>query len=70
MEQRMSKRRSFEQIKSLKQRLADEGERLREQAKMLPPGLVRDALLKKVHQTETASQMNEWLTSPGLQSPT
>jgi hypothetical protein len=70
MEQRMFKRRSFEQTKSLKQRLADEGERLREQAKMLPSGLVRDAVLMKVRQTEAASHMNEWLTSPGLQSPT
>jgi hypothetical protein len=70
MEQRMLKRRNFEQTKSLKQRLADEGERLHEQAKMLPPGLLRDAVLMKVRQTEAASQMNEWLTSPGLQSPT
>ena len=66
----MFKRRHFEQIKSLEQRLADEAERLRELAKMLPAGLVRDAVLKKAHQTETASHMNEWLTSPGLQPPT
>jgi hypothetical protein len=28
-----------------------------------------DALRKKIRQLETASHMNEWLSSPGLQSP-
>jgi hypothetical protein len=41
---------------------------LREQAEGLPPGIVRDDLIRKARQAETASRMNEWLSSPGLQA--
>jgi hypothetical protein len=34
------------------------------------PGPQMDALRKKIRQLETASHMNEWLSSPGLQTPT
>jgi hypothetical protein len=36
----------------------------------LKPGPQMDALRKKIRQLETASHMNEWLSSPGLQTPT
>ena len=39
------------------------------EAEKLPRGLERDALLRTARQLETASQMNEWLTSPGLKPP-
>jgi hypothetical protein len=64
----MSKRRRFKQSLSLGERLAQEAERLREQAKHLPPGPERETLLRKARQAETGSHMSEWLRSPGLQA--
>jgi hypothetical protein len=43
--------------------------RLEAQVAGLPSGPQKDALLKKIRQLETASYLNEWLTSPGLQPP-
>ena len=65
----MQKRRHFKQIQPLEERLADEAKRLREQAELLPPGAVRDAVLRKARQAETRSYVSEWLRSPGLQAP-
>ena len=56
--------------KSLEERLSEEAKRLRAEAKFLPPGAQRDALIRKARQAEIASRINEWLTSPGLQPPT
>ena len=50
------------------QRLADEARRLREKAKSLPHGRVRNELFRKARQAETASHLTEWLTSPELMS--
>jgi hypothetical protein len=37
----------------------------------LPPNShAQELLLRRARQAETASHMNEWLTSPGLQPPT
>jgi hypothetical protein len=64
-------RRSLKQLKSLEERLAEDAKRLRlrEKAKLLPPGAVRDSTIRKARQAETAAHMSEWLRSPGLQSP-
>jgi hypothetical protein len=62
-------RRRFKQKQSLEERLADEAKRLREEAKLLPPGAVREAVLRKARQAETGSHMSEWLRSPGLEPP-
>ena len=62
-------RRRFKHILSFPDRLAQEAERLREEAEKLPPGQERDMLIRKVRQTETAADVNEWLTSPGLIRP-
>jgi hypothetical protein len=62
--------RQFKQIKSFEEHLAEEAERLREEAELLPPGAERDELIRKARQAETGSHMSEWLTSPGLQPPT
>jgi hypothetical protein len=62
-------RRRFKQTESLEARLAEEAKRLREEAKALPPGAVREALLRKARQAETGAHMSEWLRSPGLQPP-
>ena len=62
-------RRRFKQDQSLEERLADEARRLREQARLLPPGAMREAVLRRARQVETAAHMSEWLSSPGLQQP-
>jgi len=62
-------RRRFKQTQSLEVRLAEEANRLREEAKLLPPGAQRNEVIRKARQAETASHMNEWLTSPGLRPP-
>ena len=56
-------------ISSLEERLAEEARRLRTEAKLLPPGAVRDALIRKARQCETGSHVSEWLRSPGLKPP-
>jgi hypothetical protein len=66
----MTLRRRFKQTQSLEERLAEEAKRLREEAKLLSLGMVRDTLLRKARQCETGSRMSEWLSSPGLQRPT
>jgi len=65
----MQQRHGSKQALSFEERLALEAQRLREQAREMPPGLERDHLLRKARQTETASQVNEWLSSPGLRPP-
>jgi hypothetical protein len=62
--------RRFKQTQSLKQRLTEEVERLREEVHSLPPGRHREMLLQKVQQDETAIQIDAWISSPGLRAPT
>jgi len=62
-------RRRFKQSNSLEERLTDEAKRLREAAKLLPPGAVREQILRKARQAETGSHISEWLRSPGLKPP-
>ena len=54
---------------NLEERLALEAQVLKEQAEALPPGRDREMLLRRARQTETASHITEWLSSPGLTSP-
>ncbi|MBR1267181.1 hypothetical protein JQ629_06630 [Bradyrhizobium sp. AUGA SZCCT0222] len=53
----------------LEQCLAEEAHCLREQAKLLPPGAVREATIRKARQAETGSHLSDWLRSPGLKVP-
>jgi hypothetical protein len=62
-------RRRFKQTRSLEERLSEEAKRLREEAKLLPPGAARDEMIRRARHAEIAAHMNEWLTSPGP-SPT
>jgi hypothetical protein len=55
---------------SLEIRISQRVKELEDQAWRMPPGHERDMLLRRARQTETASRINEWLTSPGLRSPT
>jgi hypothetical protein len=62
-------RRRFKNILSFPDRLAQEAERLREEANHTPHGIEREMLLRKARQAETAAHVDEWLSSPGLQPP-
>ena len=63
-------RRRFKQSVPLDQRLTGEAQRLRKEAQGTPPGFERERLIRKARQVETAADMQEWLASPGLRSPT
>jgi hypothetical protein len=65
----MKKRRRFKQSQSLKDRLASFAEDARKRADELPPGPVKDNLLRKARQADTATRLDEWVNS-GLQPPT
>ena len=64
----MQRRRSIPH--TFEDRIAAEKAKLEAQVAKLKPGPQMDALRKKIRQLETASHMNEWLSSPGLQPPT
>ena len=53
----------------LQDHLMLEAVRLTDEANELAPGLLRDARIRKARQAATASRVNEWLSSPGLQAP-
>jgi hypothetical protein len=63
------RRQRINHTSSLEDRLADQAQRFRDQAKTLPPGRERDELMHKARQAETASHINEWVSSPGLRPP-
>jgi len=64
----MSKRRRVKS-QSLKERLASFAKAVREKAATLPPGIERDDLLRRARRADTASHLDEWVRSPGLQPP-
>jgi hypothetical protein len=66
----MSKRRRVKPALSFFDRLKMEAQRLRQEAENKPPGPERDDLIKKAGQVETALRIANWVTSPGLKSPT
>jgi len=65
----MPKRRRSKQQLSLQDRLAAWAQNVRKQAEELPAGPEQDALLKKARQAETASHLEDWANSTGLQPP-
>jgi hypothetical protein len=65
----MQRRRRFKQTQSLEERLAKAAQRLREEAKKLPPGPKQADLLRKAREDEMVAQVAGWITSPGLQPP-
>jgi hypothetical protein len=62
-------RRRFKQLAPLDQRLTEEAERLRKEARGTPPGFERERLIRRARRVETTAHMQEWLTSPGLRRP-
>jgi len=53
----------------LQDRLMLEAMRLKDEANKLPPDSLRDARIRKARRAVTASHVNAWLSSPGLQGP-
>jgi hypothetical protein len=66
----MQPRNQFKQTTSLYQRLNEEAQRRRKDAKSVQSGIERNRHLRKARQAETASHIDEWLSSPGLRAPT
>jgi hypothetical protein len=60
-------KRRFKQNISFQGRLASRAKEIRDQAAKLLPGAERDALLKKARRADTASHLEDWANSPGLQ---
>jgi hypothetical protein len=60
----MSKRQTIEQ------RWHEQSKATKEEAAKLPYGETKIQLLREARQLETASQISQWLSSPGLQAPT
>jgi hypothetical protein len=54
---------------TIEQKWRQESEAYKNEAQKLPYGRERDALLRKARQLETASQINQWLSSPELRPP-
>nr|WP_084809354.1 hypothetical protein [Bradyrhizobium sp. NAS80.1] len=52
---------------TLEELLAEEAQRLREEAQGIPPG--RERLVRQARRARAASHLREWLASPGPQSP-
>lgn len=65
----MQKRKRVKHTATFEERLAEEARLFREAAEK-ESGTARELLLRRARQAETASRMNEWLKSPGVQSPT
>ena len=54
---------------TLEQKLHRLSEEAKQQAAQLPHGREREALARKARQLETASQINQWISSPELRPP-
>jgi hypothetical protein len=65
----MQRRRFKQNDTFFEERLGQEAKRLRDEAKMLRPGVARDDLIRQARRAETGSHMSGWLRSPGLQPP-
>ena len=66
----MPAQRSLGQSSTFEYRLAQEAINLRLQANGMPAGVRRTELLRKARQIDVAGEINNWLSSPGLQPPT
>ena len=54
---------------SFRERLSAFADDERKRARLLPDGPERELALRKVRQAETASHIDDWANSPGLQPP-
>lgn len=63
------RRRRVKQTISFKQRLLRIAQEAREEAARLPAGAARERLLLKARQSETAANIDTWISSPGSAPP-
>jgi hypothetical protein len=56
--------------KTIERKWHEQSEATKQEAEKLPYGKKKNHLLRKARQLETASQISQWLSSPGLQPPT
>jgi hypothetical protein len=56
-------RRRYKQPQSLAERLANEAERLRKRALLLPPSNEREDLLMRAREADVTAELERWLTS-------
>ena len=54
---------------SIEQKWHQQSEAAKSEAEKLPHGKEREALARKARQLKTASQINQWLSSPELKPP-
>ena len=54
---------------TIEQNWRRQSEEAKHQAEKLPVGREREALVRKARQLETASRINQWLSSSGLKPP-
>jgi hypothetical protein len=54
---------------TIEEKWRQQSEAAKSEAQKLPHGKQRDALIKKARQLQTASQINQWLSSPELKPP-
>jgi len=64
----MLNRRRFKQL-SFKNRLALLAKNVSEEASQMPSGPEREDMPRRARQAETASHLDGWINSPGLQPP-
>ena len=55
--------------KTFKERLLEQAHVWKVEAARIPHGTARELLLRRARQAETASHLDEWLSSPELQAP-
>jgi predicted trehalose synthase len=65
----MQRRRRVKQVTSFKDRLSSFAKEVREKALRLPPGVEREAMLRRASRADTAAHLDDWINSPGLQPP-
>ena len=65
----IQKRLRLKQNLTLKERLSAFAIQVRQKAAELPAGIERDDLLRRARQADTASHLDEWVNSSGLQPP-
>jgi hypothetical protein len=56
--------------KTTAQKWHEQSEATRDEAAKLPHGRLKEQLLRTARQLQTASQISQWLSSPGLPPPT
>jgi hypothetical protein len=54
---------------TIEQKYLQQSEAAKAEAQKLPHGKEREALVRKARQLKTASQINQWLSSPELKPP-